>query len=176
MRFPFYNTALTLYITGYCGSCWAFSAVEQIESDAIRTLGMSTSNYLSTQQVTSCATTSYGCSGGWTESAFDYAKSGLETDAVYPYTSGSAGVTGTCASSTSKMVIRLTGYTKVTGESAMASYVLGTGPLSICVAASTWSSYTGGIMSSCGTSINHCVQAVGLNMSASTQYWIVSIF
>jgi Papain family cysteine protease len=102
--------------------------------------------------------------------------SGLETDAVYPYTSGSAGVTGTCVSSASKMVIRLTGYTKVTGESAMASYVLGTGPLSICVAASTWSSYTGGIMSSCGTSINHCVQAVGLNMTTSTQYWIVSIF
>jgi C1A family cysteine protease len=37
---------------GSCGSCWAFSAVEQIESDAIRTLGVS--YLLSEQQVCAC--------------------------------------------------------------------------------------------------------------------------
>ena len=35
-----------------CGSCWAFSAVEQIESDAMRELGKD--YILSEQQVVSC--------------------------------------------------------------------------------------------------------------------------
>lgn len=48
---------------GYCGSCWAFSATEQIESDAIRSLGVS--YLLSPEQITQCDTTSYGCDGGW---------------------------------------------------------------------------------------------------------------
>lgn len=47
---------------GYCGSCWAFSATEQIESDAIRTLGVT--YVLSPEQITQCDKTSYGCSGG----------------------------------------------------------------------------------------------------------------
>lgn len=50
---------------GYCGSCWAFSATEQIESDSMRTLG--TSYVLSPEQITQCATKAYGCDGGWTE-------------------------------------------------------------------------------------------------------------
>jgi cathepsin F len=53
---------------GYCGSCWAFTAAEQIESDAIRTLkGFDTKSTLSPQQVTSCDTKSWGCDGGWPE-------------------------------------------------------------------------------------------------------------
>lgn len=55
---------------GYCGSCWAFSATEQIESDSMRTLG--TSYVLSPEQITQCDKTSYGCGGGWTEHAYDY--------------------------------------------------------------------------------------------------------
>ena len=53
----------------------------------------------------------------------------------------------------------------------MASYVGSTGPLSVCVDANSWSTYTGGIMSTCGTSVDHCVQAVGIDTSAG--YWKV---
>jgi C1A family cysteine protease len=158
---------------GYCGSCWAFSATEQTESDFMRQYGEE--QILSPQQITSCDTSSYGCQGGWTESAFEYAEAGLETEADYPYTSGKAGVTGTCKSDSSKFVVKTTGYTTVSsnarGESSMASYVGSTGPLSVCVDAETWSSYTGGIMSKCGTSVDHCVQAVGINTSGG--YWKV---
>lgn len=38
---------------GYCGSCWAFSATEQIESDAIRAGYLDTSVALSPQQLVS---------------------------------------------------------------------------------------------------------------------------
>mmetsp|Transcript_29487 Transcript_29487/g.37997 ORF Transcript_29487/g.37997 Transcript_29487/m.37997 type:complete len:329 (+) Transcript_29487:105-1091(+) len=160
---------------GYCGSCWAFSATEQIESDYMRTSGKE--EILSAQQVNSC--THYwiagGCNGGSTENAFSYAEGGLETDSDYPYTSGAAGVTGSCNSDSSKFVVKATGYTTVSssasGESAMASYVGSTGPLSVCVDAETWSSYTGGILSTCGTSVDHCVQAVGIDTSAG--YWKV---
>ena len=72
---------------GYCGSCWAFSATEQIESDTMRTLGKT--YLLSPEQITQCDTTSYGCNGGWTEHAYNYVKKagGLEQEKDYPYTS-----------------------------------------------------------------------------------------
>jgi len=156
---------------GYCGSCWAFSATEQIESDAIRTLGKTW--ILSPEQITQCDKTSYGCDGGWTEHAYKYVQNtgGLETESNYPYTSYQ-GTTGSCHSDSSKYVVKVTGYKTVSGESNMASYVQKTGPLSVCVDASTWNSYTGGIVKTCGKNVNHCVQAVGVDAS-SNGYWKV---
>jgi C1A family cysteine protease len=156
---------------GYCGSCWAFSATEQIESDSMRTLG--TSYILSPEQITQCDTTSYGCNGGWTERAYNYVNraGGIETEANYPYTSY-YGVTGTCSAQSTKYVIGVSGYKTISGESAMASYVQSTGPLSVCLDASSWNSYTGGIMTVCGKSVDHCVQAVGVDAS-SGGYWKV---
>jgi C1A family cysteine protease len=55
----------------------------------------------------------------------------------------------------------------------MASYVQSTGPLSVCLDASSWSSYTSGIMSSCGDSVDHCVQAVGVYPASTDGYWKV---
>ena len=48
-------------------------------------------------------------------------------------------------------------------ESAMAKYVGATGPLSICVDASSWQTYKGGVLKHCGEQIDHCVQAVGID-------------
>eukprot|EP00341_Mesodinium_pulex_P002796 CAMPEP_0116909632 /NCGR_PEP_ID=MMETSP0467-20121206/14391_1 /TAXON_ID=283647 /ORGANISM="Mesodinium pulex, Strain SPMC105" /LENGTH=284 /DNA_ID=CAMNT_0004585027 /DNA_START=159 /DNA_END=1013 /DNA_ORIENTATION=+ len=156
---------------GYCGSCWAFSATEQIESDSMRTLG--TNYILSPEQITQCDKTSYGCNGGWTEHAYNYVKStgGLETNSDYPYTSYQ-GVTGTCHSETSKYKIGVTKYTTINGETNMANYMLSTGPLSVCLDANNWNSYKGGIMTSCGKQVDHCVQAVGVDTGANG-YWKV---
>ena len=158
---------------GYCGSCWAFSATEQIESDAMRTLG--DSYVLSPGQITQCDSTSYGCQGGWTENAYSYVKSagGIETESQYPYPSAAAnyGITGSCSSSSSGFKVKVNDYYTLSGESSMASYMGSTGPISVCLDASSWNSYTGGVMSSCGTSVDHCVQAVGLNSASG--YWIV---
>jgi C1A family cysteine protease len=67
-------------------------------------------------------------------------------------------------------MIAVSSYNTIKGESATASYVQKTGPLSVCVDASTWNSYNGGIMKSCGKKVNHCVQAVGVDASSSG-YW-----
>jgi C1A family cysteine protease len=156
---------------GYCGSCWAFSATEQIESEAMRQL--KTTYLLSAEQITQCANGAFGCGGGWTETAYGYVKAagGLEEESAYPYTSYQ-GVTGVCHDDASKARVTVTGFTTLKGESAMASYVQSTGPLSVCLDANSWNSYRGGIMSVCGQSVDHCVQAVGVDASAGG-YWKV---
>lgn len=159
---------------GYCGSCWAFSATEQLESDSMRTLG--TSYLLSPEQITQCASAAYGCGGGWTEVAYGYVLTagGIAQDSAYPYTSYQ-GITGTCKVSSSDFVIGVGsgGYTTINGESSMASYVQSTGPLSVCLDANNWNSYSSGVMSVCGQSVDHCVQAVGVDTSGSSPYWKV---
>jgi C1A family cysteine protease len=159
---------------GYCGSCWAFSVTEQTESDFMRAGGAET--ILSPQQVTSC--THYwlpgvgGCNGGKPETGYTYAEGGLELDSDYPYTSGDAGVTGDCTADLSKAVVKTTSYTNLgTDEATIASYVQSTGPVSIVVDAEEWSSYTGGILSTCGTTLDHAVQAVGIDTEGG--YWKV---
>ncbi len=157
---------------GYCGSCWAFSATEQIESDAIRAGYLSLGTLLSEQQIVSCDPYDLGCDGGNTETAYYYVyiSGGLTTDENYPYTSY-WDVTGDCTYTGGAGVVTVDGYYNIYGESKMKSFVLSTGPLSICLDASTWATYTGGVVSSCGKDIDHCVQAVGINSDKG--YWKV---
>jgi C1A family cysteine protease len=155
---------------GYCGSCWAFSAAEQIESDAIRAGYLSYGTILSEQQIVSCDPYDLGCDGGNTETAYYYVYTagGLTTDENYPYTSYWAD-TGECTYTGGQGVVTVDAYYTISGESNMKDFVLSTGPLSICLDASSWSSYKSGIVSSCGNDIDHCVQAVGINTDKG--YW-----
>jgi len=159
-----------------CGGCWAFSAAEQIESDAMRVLKL---NYiLSPEQIIQCDTGNgdNGCNGGYPSHAYTYVHKagGIEQESDYPYTSGN-GKTGTCSVNSSKFKVTVSGYTQIKKESDMGSYVQSTGPLSICVDASSWSSYKGGIMTSCSQNIDHAVQAVGVYPVSASQggYWII---
>ena len=77
---------------GQCGSCWAFSATEAVESAMILGTGGKLAVDLSPQQVASCtpATGQYGCqgcNGGFTEGAYEYLKSspGLANSFFIPY-------------------------------------------------------------------------------------------
>lgn len=151
---------------GRCGSCWAFSAVAAIESYAhLAGKGLIK---LSTQQVNSCDKRDGGCNGGNTESAYTYVKGagGIEKDSDYPYTSG-GGSTGTCKFNKGRVAISITGYTSISrGESSLKT-ALNAGPASVCLAASKWQSYRGGILSSCDNQVDHCVQATGYAGSSS---------
>jgi len=55
----------------------------------------------------------------------------------------------------------------------MQQAVYQTGPLSICVDASSWQNYNGGVISDCGTDIDHCVQLTGFSTQDGTPAWNV---
>jgi hypothetical protein len=155
---------------GQCGSCWAFGATAAIES-----YGKITGKYplqpLAPQQITSCDKTSYGCQGGWAEHAFNYVVSagGIELESSYPYVSGRTGQTGACKSDKTKFVQSISGYTAVAKGESNLEAALNNGPPTVCLAATAFQTYTGGILTKCDTQVDHCVQAVGYTSS----YWIV---
>ena len=141
----------------------------------MRTLG---DDYiLSPAQITGCANIAEGCNGGWTEVAYKYVTNAggivQESTDPYPEKTSELGITPTCPSKLTDQVVTVDDYFTLSSETAMASYMGSTGPISVCLDAESWNSYTGGVMSICGDSVDHCVQAVGLNQDASTPYWIV---
>ena len=172
-----------------CGSCWAFSATETIESAWM--IAGNKQVVLSPQDLVSCDKVDAGCNGGLPSNAFDFVNTqgGLPSDASYPYTSGK-GVTGTCKSPLPALAggtISSWGYgqTPCQGFSACTEDTDGLiaalkqyGPMSIAIDASEWSSYTGGVMTSasCSSSprkMDHAVQLVGYSADAAAPYWIV---
>ena len=163
---------------GYCGSCWAFSAVQQIESDTIRIVGnpYTTTSTLSVQQLVSCDSTNSGCSGGDARTGYEYVMEtgGLNMESNYPYTSY-YDFAGSCDKTKSGYSIAVAQYYTITGadattvETNMINYVKTTGPLSVCIDASEWSSYVSGTVAVCSSSPNHCVQIVGVNDAEG--YW-----
>jgi len=163
---------------GQCGSCWAFSATEQLESQYFQKYG--SLKELSPQQIVSCDTTDNGCGGGNPITAWSYVSSfgGQEPKSDYPYTSGVTGQSGTCSAQKSD-VAEDVGQTHslIASEPSQESNMLAQmqdSPMSVCVDAQLWQTYTGGVItasSGCGTSVDHAVQATGYN--AEGNYWIV---
>jgi len=164
---------------GQCGSCWAFSATEAIESQLVLTTGGKLAIDLSPQHIASCTTTCYGCNGGFTEDAYDYVKSvaGLANSFYIPYNQSLTEVTDTMACPADK-VAQIDGeyQTLQGGFAAVSGYhyavpactsgacdkqdlkgfaaALETTPVSVCVNAGAWNDYTGGVMTAkaCGSS------------------------
>merc|ERR1712187_1094067 len=96
----------------------------------------------------------------------------------YPYTSGTTGQTGTCTSNAADVAEDVSStYSLIASTASQESNMLAQiqeSPMSVCVDATLWQTYTGGVItasSGCGTSIDHAVQATGYN--AAGNYWIV---
>jgi len=159
---------------GQCGSCWAFSATEVLES-AVALAGQAIPT-LSPEQIVACDTSDGGCNGGDPRSAMNYVVSagGQDTESSYPYTAG-GGQSGSCAFQSGAVAATESGPQDVSDgdESALQSFLQNNGPPSVCVDASEWSSYTGGVMTSCGCAIDHAVQATGLTSQFGTPAYIV---
>jgi len=161
---------------GQCGSCWAFSATETVESSYCISQG---SLYtLSPQQLVDCAGYRYGnmgCNGGWYYQAWNYLTThGQELNSSYPYT----GKDGTCKYSSSNAKVATTsGGSQVQATSSAICAALDHQPVSVAIEADTYvfQSYTSGVItsSSCGTQLDHAVAAVGYNASANPPYYIV---
>jgi C1A family cysteine protease len=164
-----------VYNQGQCGSCWAFSTTEAIESAWF--LSGKKLAKLAMQQIVDCDTTDQGCDGGDPPTAYQYVISagGLDSLSSYPYTAQD----GTCAFKAKDVVAKISDWEYVTqdqDEGAMLNFVSSTGPPSICVDAESWQYYTGGIITpsdGCGTSLDHCVQLTGFGSANGTDYWHV---
>lgn len=145
---------------GACGSCWAFSTTGSIESAYLLN---DNSVLLSEQQLVDCsgAYGNHGCNGGWMDSAFQYVKDhGLQTEQEYPYKA----VNQPCAADGGNY--KISGFVDVPGCDNLKNALSGR-PVSVAVDASTWSLYKSGVLSKCGTAVNHGVLVVG----ATDDYW-----
>jgi len=148
-----------------CGSCWAFSATEAIESAWF--LAGNPLISLAPQQIVDCdvGNGDQGCDGGYTGKAFDYVikAGGMETEAKYPYTAED----GTCQFKSANVVASIKGWayvTKNSNETEMQVALVQQGPLSICVDATSWQFYIEGVVTSneiCENSLDHCVMITG---------------
>jgi len=161
-----------------CGSCWAFSATENIESVWMIAKGLTPANMqpLAPQQIVDCDKSDGGCNGGDTPTAYEYVISagGMDTEAEYPYNAKN----GACKFSKAGVYATISSYkyaTKTKNEEEMKEATATIAPLSICVDAQPWQFYSSGIMmrSQCGTSLDHCVQIEGYDTSAATPFWNV---
>jgi len=74
-----------------CGSCWAFSAVENVESTFYLHTKAQTAaaapTVLSVEQILECDSFDYACYGGFPSGAFQYIQQagGLSAESTYPY-------------------------------------------------------------------------------------------
>jgi len=162
-----------------CGSCWAFSATENIESvEILAGKGDNATLSLAPQQIVDCDTVDQGCNGGNTNTAFEYVikAGGMEDSAHYPY----QGQDGTCHFQSQYVESKISSWKYATerdSETTLQQNLVSWSPLSVCVDASKWQDYQSGVMTreECGliNILDHCVQLVGYETQAPKPYWIV---
>jgi len=175
---------------GHCGSCWAFSTTESLESHVAIETGVLFS--MSPQQIASCTQNpdecggTGGCSGGMPQVAFDNVANyehGITEEFQYPYNSY-FGKDFECSDLTNSTetptaVATIEGYVQVTPNNyqELMNVVAFAGPVSIVLDASTFHSYEKGIFDGCDPNaieLDHAVQLVGYGEEDDgTKYWLV---
>jgi len=165
---------------GQCGSCWAFSVTENIESMWIKA-GRATNATvnLSEQQIVDCDSSDGGCEGGNPETAYAYVigSGGQESNRDYPYTAQD----GSCHFKSNDIVAKISSWKYATSdydEKTLQQNLVSWGPLSVCVDAANWQDYQSGVMTweECAwiNVLDHCVQLVGYQTKSKLgDYWIV---
>jgi C1A family cysteine protease len=173
---------------GQCGSCWAFSTCEAVETAWF--MAGNALPVLSPQQIVSCDTTDNGCNGGNPPNAYQYVikAGGLETNAEYPYTATDSRCAFNAADIDASITTWSWGITPCNtpatyscnsqNETGLYTVVQNIGPQSICVDAQPWQTYTGGIMNNPNClhgylDLDHCVQLTGYGTENTEQYWLV---
>ncbi|OHT13704.1 cysteine protease 8 [Tritrichomonas foetus] len=161
-----------------CGSCWAFSAIQAIES--VYAIGTGTLLSLSEQNLVDCVDTCEGCNGGLMDAAYDYViekqNGQFNTEASYWY----IGIDETCMFDKYEKAGSISGYYNVaaSSEDDLAAKVEQYGPAAVAIDASAvgFQLYWGGIYDNSGCSsvmLDHGVGCVGFGVEGGTQYWIV---
>jgi C1A family cysteine protease len=165
---------------GACGSCWAFSATEAVESAYV--IAGNEQVIMAPQELVDCSRgllSNHGCNGGMYYHAWDWLKTHMsmrETD--YPYTSGTTGDETECAYDESKGVTNVSGYQQASPETESIKAAIEIGPCSVAVAAGNdvFMNYSSGIVTAdegCPTKIDHAILAVGYGYEGDQGYYIV---
>jgi C1A family cysteine protease len=163
---------------GQCGSCWTFSATGAVEGAWAISKGQLID--LSEEQLVECATGksygSHGCNGGQMEGAFKYViEHGQCSDSSYPYTSGT-GQSGSCKSCSSVAHMSSCSDVKPNDQISLKA-ALAQQPVAVAISADTklFQSYSSGVItsSSCYTSLDHGVLAVGYGTENGVEYYLV---
>jgi len=137
-----YNVVSTVKNQGMCGSCWAFSAIGNIEGQWALKKGQLLS--LSEQELVDCDKIDAGCGGGYMSSAYDSIQrlGGLETEQQYPY----EGKDDKCRFDRQLATVSITGSQNLTSnETALAQWLVRNGPISIGINAFAMQFYFGGV-------------------------------
>mmetsp|Transcript_45523 Transcript_45523/g.105512 ORF Transcript_45523/g.105512 Transcript_45523/m.105512 type:complete len:390 (-) Transcript_45523:107-1276(-) len=165
---------------GQCGSCWAFSTAEEVESQYALQVSDGYAATFSPQQIASCVEACDGCAGGDTVTAYEYLKGspGLASSFFWPYAQGltplhscsAKACTESCSSHNLNELgvyetyigpaAKVTGFEYATPACAgacenqdltkLASSLVNAGPVSVCVNAGSWNDYTGGVLTAEG--------------------------
>lgn len=161
----------------HCGSCWAVTVAESLESHYAIATGEA-APVLSAQQVTSCTPNPHhcggtgGCDGNTQTNGFNYtATVGLTDEFTYPY----IGTTSSCNATEIKPCVKNDGYVhlKRNDYTSLITALATIGPMSITLAAKGIQHYGGGIIDTCDCDVNHAVQLVGYGADGSLDYWLV---
>ncbi|XP_062136110.1 procathepsin L-like [Drosophila sulfurigaster albostrigata] len=163
---------------GQCGSCWAFSAVGSLESQYFIHKGKSVS--LSEQNLMDCSSDdpydNDGCDGGSPIEALNYVKDngGIDTESSYPYEE----TDDDCSYDEDDVGAQISGVSQIESgnEDALADAVANKGPISVCVDASFFQNYEGGVLNepSCSQDTDHAVVIIGYGTDpADGDYWLV---
>jgi len=163
---------------GQCGSCWSFSTTGSVEG--AEKIFKDKLVSLSEQMLVDCSTAygNDGCQGGLMDLAFEWiikSRAGnIDTEASYPYASGS-GVAPACRLTGRTVGAKIKAYRDIAhNENSIADEVYSTGPISIAVDATSWQTYSGGILTNCiSQQVDHGVLAVGFDDDHSPKYWII---
>ncbi|CCD11724.1 unnamed protein product, partial [Trypanosoma congolense IL3000] len=161
---------------GQCGSCWAFSAIGNIEGQW-KVAGHELTS-LSEQMLVSCDTNDFGCEGGLMDDAFKWIvssnKGNVFTEQSYPYASGGGNVPA-CDKSGKVVGAKIRDHVDLPeDENAIAEWLAKNGPVAIAVDATSFQSYTGGVLTSCiSEHLDHGVLLVGYDDTSKPPYWII---
>jgi len=153
-----------------CGSCWAFSATETIESAILIASGNVQGG--APQEIVDCDTNDQGCNGGDPAEAMQWviSQGGQDLESCYPYTAQD----GTCNSAQCTPTNKISSTASVSQDESSIYTALQSMPPSICCDASAWQNYNGGVLdaSQCGDNVDHAIQLTGYN-TGQGGYWIV---
>ena len=198
-----YNRQMSTQVKdqGSCGSCWAFAAAATLEGyvcknyyqDCSKWTGISAQNYVDCNlcgadgQDTNGLTgdiCSWGCSGGNSQSAWEYtmANKGAANWDDYKYTSGQSGTEDACTYQSSTNALSNGGQVYGCGhsvhndEAALADALYAEGPVKVSIDASSqgFHFYQSGVFTDYECSndhTNHAVTAVGYGVLDGMKYF-----